>query len=119
MFEKYTYRIIWSDEDGEYVGLCAEFPSLSWLSSTQDGAFKGIRNLVKDVIKDLKKDKEPLPESLSAKRYSGKFVVRVPPDLHRELVIEANEAHISLNRYVSDKLASRNAISTRHRKEAG
>ncbi|MGV7292077.1 antitoxin HicB, partial [Mycobacterium kansasii] len=27
----YTYRVEWSPEDGEWVGLCAEFPSLSWL----------------------------------------------------------------------------------------
>lgn len=25
----YTYRVTWSQEDGEHVGLCAEFPSLS------------------------------------------------------------------------------------------
>ena len=113
MFEKYTYRIIWSDEDGEYVGLCTEFPSLSWLSPSQDGAFKGIRQLVKEVIKDLEVHKEPIPEPLAAKPYSGKFVVRVPPDLHRELAIEAQEAHISLNRYVSNKLASRNTTIRR------
>ena len=117
MFEKYTYRIIWSDEDGEYVGLCAEFPSLSWLSKSQDGAFKGIRQLVKDVVKDLKTHDEPIPEPLAAKQYSGKFVVRILPDLHRELAIEAQEAHVSLNRYVSNKLASRNA--TIHRSESG
>lgn len=108
MFEKYTYRIIWSDEDGEYVGLCAEFPSLSWLSKSQDAAFKGIRQLVKETVKDLELNNEPIPEPLAEKRYSGKFMVRVPPDLHRELVIEAQEAHVSLNRYVSNKLASRN-----------
>ena len=51
---------------------------------------------------------EPIPDPLAEKQYSGKFMVRVPPDLHRELVIEAQEAHISLNRYVSNKLASRN-----------
>lgn len=27
----YAYRLLWSTEDSEYVGLCAEFPSLSWL----------------------------------------------------------------------------------------
>ena len=32
MYDYYTYRITWSDEDGEYLGLCAEFPSLSWLA---------------------------------------------------------------------------------------
>jgi len=32
--DKYTYRVTWSEEDAEYVGLCAEFPSLSWLAQT-------------------------------------------------------------------------------------
>jgi predicted RNase H-like HicB family nuclease len=27
--DRFTYRVTWSEEDGEYVGLCAEFPSLS------------------------------------------------------------------------------------------
>lgn len=30
--DHYTYRVTWSENDEEYVGLCAEFPSLSWLS---------------------------------------------------------------------------------------
>lgn len=48
MHEKYTYRVTWSDEDSEYVGLCAEFPSLSWFDKSQHDAFKGICNL--DVV---------------------------------------------------------------------
>ena len=106
MFEKYSYRVIWSDDDEEYVGLCAEFPGLSWLSKSQDAAFKGIRKIVADAIKDLKKNKETVPEPLSTKRFSGKFMVRIPPELHRALAIEAQEADVSLNRYVSAKLAS-------------
>ncbi len=31
--KQYAYRVIWSEEDQEFVGLCAEFPSLSWLDS--------------------------------------------------------------------------------------
>lgn len=45
MLDKYSYRVTWSDDDNEFVGLCAEFPSLSWLSKSQDAAFKGIRKL--------------------------------------------------------------------------
>ncbi len=41
MIDRYTYRVIWSDEDGEYAGLCAEFPSLSWLAATLDTALAG------------------------------------------------------------------------------
>ena len=43
---KYTYRVTWSEEDGEYIGLCAEFPSLSWLARTPEAALRGIRKLV-------------------------------------------------------------------------
>ena len=107
MNEKYTYRITWSEEDQEYVGLCAEFPSLSWLDKSQDNAFIGIRRLVADVLLDLESRDEPIPEPLSAKKFSGKFMVRVPSDLHRELTIEAQEMQVSLNRYISNKLASR------------
>src|SRR3989338_10663792 len=109
MIDKYAYRIIWSEDDGEYVGLCAEFPSLSWLDKSPDAAFKGIRHLVKKVILDLKSHHEPIPEPLSSKKFSGKFVIRVPSELHRALTIEAQEMHVSLNRYVSNKLAMRRA----------
>jgi len=105
MLDKYSYRVTWSDDDGEFVGLCAEFPSLSWLSKSQDAAFKGIRKLVADAVKDMRKQKETIPEAIATKQFSGKFIVRVPPDLHRELALEAQEAKVSLNRYVSSKLA--------------
>ena len=96
--DRYTYRVTWSEEDHEYVGLCAEFPSLSWLARTPEAALKGIRKVVADTIKDLKKNKEPVPEPMATKGYSGKFMVRVPPEVHRNLAIKAAEAGVSLNR---------------------
>lgn len=103
--DRYTYRVTWSEEDGEYVGLCAEFPSLSWLDSSPEEALKGIRSLVRKVIADLKRNEEPVPEPISIRSYSGKFMVRVPPEVHRILAIQAAESGVSLNRLVSSKLA--------------
>ncbi|HSB77263.1 MAG TPA: toxin-antitoxin system HicB family antitoxin [Candidatus Methylomirabilis sp.] len=103
--DRYTYRVTWSAEDGEYVGLCAEFPSLSWLASTPEAALKGIRNTVGEVVKDLKANKEPIPGPLASKRFSGKFIIRVPPEIHRHLAVEAAEAGVSLNRLASAKLS--------------
>lgn len=103
--DRYTYRVTWSEEDHEYVGLCAEFPSLSWLAATPDAAFKGIRVVVAGVTRDMRKAGESVPEPLMVKRFSGRFVVRVPPLTHRELVLKAAESGISLNRLVSAKLA--------------
>ena len=103
--DKYTYRVTWSEDDTEYVGLCAEFPSLSWLADTQEKALKGIRNLVADVLLDMSKTNEPFPEPIASKHFSGKFMVRVPPEVHRKLAIQAAESGISLNRIASSKLS--------------
>ena len=46
---KYTYRVTWSEDDAEYVGLCAEFPSLSWLARSPEAALRGIRKIVSEV----------------------------------------------------------------------
>ena len=102
--DRYTYRVTWSEEDQEYIGLCVEFPSLSWLASTPEAALASIRQVVADVIADLKSSGEPIPEPIAARKYSGKFVIRIPPDLHRNLTLEAAEAGISLNRLASAKL---------------
>ena len=103
--DKYTYRVTWSEDDNEYVGLCAEFPSLSWLADTQDKALKGIRKLMTDVLLDMGINGEIIPEPFACKHYSGKFMVRVPPDVHRKLAIQAAEAGVSLNRIASSKLS--------------
>ncbi|MEW6142996.1 MAG: toxin-antitoxin system HicB family antitoxin [Chloroflexota bacterium] len=103
--DRYTYRVTWSEEDGQYVGLCAEFPSLSWLADTQEAALAGIRDTVKQVIQDMQSTGEPIPQPLATRRYSGKFTVRVPPDVHRKLQIQAAESNVSFNRLVSAKLS--------------
>lgn len=102
--DRYTYRVTWSEADQEYVGLCAEFPSLSWLEKTPEKALSGIRNLVKECIADMETNKEEIPEPITAKSFSGKFMVRVPPEVHRSLVLQAAEAGVSLNRLVSSRL---------------
>ncbi len=104
-YKHYTYRVIWSVEDEEFVGLCAEFPSLSYLDDTNVKALEGIINLVKDIVADMQANGERIPEPISEKKYSGKFQVRITPERHRMLAIEAAEHNVSLNRYVSDKLA--------------
>ncbi len=103
--DKYTYRVRWSEDDQEHVGLCAEFPSLSHLAETGTAALAGIMELVGDVIADMHKKKELVPEPLSLQQFKGKLAVRVPPERHRELMIEAAEQGVSLNRLISDKLA--------------
>jgi predicted HicB family RNase H-like nuclease len=104
--DHYTYRVTWSPEDGEHVGLCVEFPSLSWLAQKPEPALKGIRKIVAEVVADMEASGETIPSPLSEKHYSGEFRVRIPPEVHRHLALEAAEQGVSLNRLASAKLAA-------------
>ncbi|MGN6085414.1 type II toxin-antitoxin system HicB family antitoxin [Trinickia sp.] len=104
--DHFTYRVTWSPEDGEHVGLCAEFPSLSWLDTTPEGALAGIRQLVIDVVREMTANGEKVPGPIANRTYSGEFKVGIPPQIHRALVLQAPEEGVSLNRLASAKLCA-------------
>ena len=114
MNDHYSYRITWSEEDGEYVGLCAEFPLLSWLEPTQEQALSGIRKLVAEVIADMAKTGDAIPEPIADRKFNGKFVMRVSPETHRALAIRAAEEGISLNRFAASRLEVENFLPLRN-----
>lgn len=111
VWEQYSYRVFWSEEDREYVGLCAELPGLSWLAKTAEEALRGIRKAAREAVAILEEDGEDVPVPIATRSFSGVFKVRVPSQVHRQLVLEATEQGVSLNRLASAKLA-RPAAST-------
>jgi predicted HicB family RNase H-like nuclease len=100
----YTYRVTWSAEDHEFVATCVEFPSLTWLASSQIEALQGLQEMLREVIADMEEQGEPVPQPFADRQYSGKFNLRVGESLHRELAIQAAEDGMSLNQYVLRKL---------------
>ena len=102
----YSYRVTWSVEDDEFVATCLEFPSLSWLADTQEGALRALRDVVAEVVDDLRRNEEQVPEPLSSRPYSGKFNLRVGQQLHRKLAMEAAAENLSLNQYVVRRLTN-------------
>jgi hypothetical protein len=104
---EYTYRAEWSPETREYMGQCLEFPYLWWRGLTPDEAIAGVAKMVTEEISSiLAADGKP-PESLTDRRYSGKFMVRASPVLHARLAVEAAEQGVSLNQWAVQKLAAR------------
>lgn len=71
--DQFTYRVTWCHEDGEHVGLCAEFPSLSWLDAAPEGALAGIRRIVAEAVRDMKANGEKVPEPIAIRTYSGEL----------------------------------------------
>ena len=71
----YTYKVFWSEEDQEFVGLCAEFPGLSWLEDNQVAALSGIVAAAQACLDDLVSSNEPIPAPLPRKeQYDGHSV---------------------------------------------
>jgi predicted HicB family RNase H-like nuclease len=104
--DEYTYRVVWSAEDEEFVGLCAEFPSLSHLEAERHAALDGIVSLVRGVIQDMETTGETPPEPLTRRKYSGELRLRMPPGMHQKLAIEAAEEKTSLNAVIVRRLAA-------------
>ena len=102
--DKYTYQTFWSEEDGEYVSTVAEFPSLSWLDEDAQRSSAGLRKLVAEVIADMQQT--GIPQPFGQRDFSGRFNVRVSSSLHRRLAMDAAREGVSLNTWVTQKLAS-------------
>ena len=102
--DHYTYRVRWSGEDDAFVGSVAELPSLSWIATQQTEALVGIRSLVEEVLADMLESGETPPQAIADRTYSGRFIVRLTPEAHRRLAIDAAEQNVSINRLVASRL---------------
>jgi hypothetical protein len=63
-WERYVYHVEWSDEDGEFVGLCVELPGISWLAKSRGEALKGIVVIGRDAVAILEESGEAPPGSV-------------------------------------------------------
>ncbi|HUX40388.1 MAG TPA: type II toxin-antitoxin system HicB family antitoxin [Rectinemataceae bacterium] len=103
--DRYTYREEWSEEDDAYVARCLEFPSLSAHGPSPEAALAELRGVVALVVEDMTANSETIPEPLGTRAYSGRLVLRLPKEMHREAAIRAAEEGVSLNQYLMARLA--------------
>lgn len=102
--QEYTYRVFWSKNDRAFIGAVAEFPSLSHVADNQNDALAGIVDLVAFVLEDMTNNKEHPPLPLGERKFSGKFALRMPPELHRRIAIEAAEQGVSINQLLVTRI---------------
>jgi predicted HicB family RNase H-like nuclease len=102
--EEYHYTVAWSEEDESFIGRVSEFSSLAADGETLQEALLETIEVVRLAIEDLGESGEPIPTPFIKRSYSGRFNVRMPEHLHRQLAIEAQHQGVSLNRWVNAKL---------------
>jgi predicted HicB family RNase H-like nuclease len=98
----YAKFVEWSDEDKCFIGRCPEIMLGGIHSSDEAKVYAELCQAVEEMIEAIYADDGELPET--TRKYSGKFVVRVAPALHRRLAVKAQAAGVSLNRFVEKKL---------------
>ena len=97
--DRYLKIVEWSEEDGCYVGTCPGLMLGGVHGSDETRVYRELCEVVDEWVETLRRDGEALPAATAQKEYSGKFVLRVGRELHKELAIEAIRHGESLNSY--------------------
>ncbi len=105
MSARYPCAIEWSEEDGCFVGNAPPLVSQCCHGDSVAEVAKQLAAVVEDLVEDVIDGKLPAPKSPPAKNFSGTFVVRLAPGLHKKSALLAQARGDSLNQFVSDVLA--------------
>jgi len=101
---RYLKIVEWSEEDGCFVGSAPPLIGQCCHGKDEAKVYAELCQIVAEWIEILEGDGHKLPASLDAKKFSGKFVLRVEPALHRRLAAKALAAGESLNSYCAQAL---------------
>ena len=102
---RYLKIVEWSDEDKCFVGRCPGLFHGGCHGDNEADVYRELCEIAEEWIGILEGDGKPLPEPTAGKNYSGKFVVRIDPDLHKGISLRAQARGESLNQYVAEALA--------------
>jgi predicted HicB family RNase H-like nuclease len=105
LFDKYTYRVEWSEEDHAHIGHCLEFPSLMAHGNTAGKALDEIEKVVMETLAWMEEENEAIPEPFGLKKFKGNLTLRVPAEIHKKLAIKSAEEGVSLNQYILSKIS--------------
>jgi antitoxin HicB len=92
-------------EDGTFFAEVAELPGCMTEADTAEEAMEMIRDAMAGWIEVALSEGLPIPEPAAEPEYSGRFLVRTPRSLHRDLVRRARAEGASLNQFVVTTLS--------------
>ena len=101
--------IIQQDLDGCYYAKVEELDGCFAEGQTAQEAWENIQDSMKNWMEIAQEMNVPipLPKSNQETEYSGKYLLRMPKKLHKELTMTAEEEGISLNLLMVNLLSSR------------
>lgn len=100
-YKGYSARIEYSDEDGCFVGHIAGIKDIVGFHGE---SVAEMRNAFEEAVDDylsLCAETGKRPD----KPYSGRIMLRVPPELHAQLAVQAEVNGLSLNQWATERLS--------------
>jgi predicted RNase H-like HicB family nuclease len=94
------------DPESGFAAEIEELPGCMTQAEALDDVFKAIEDARQLWIKTAYDDGQDIPLPRDMEKYQGKFLVRIPRSLHRDLVRVAKREGVSLNQYVTSLLAA-------------
>jgi predicted HicB family RNase H-like nuclease len=96
---RYAKFVVWSNEDKCFIGRCPELMLGGVHGDDEARVYAELCAAVEEMIEVIHADGQQMPHPLGKKEFSGKFVLRVEPAIHRRLAAKALAAGESLNSY--------------------
>ena len=100
-YKGYESVIRYSDEDDTFVGEVINTRDILIFEGSNvsevEASFHAVVNEYIDDCRAESKERD--------KPFSGQFIMRIKPELHRELFAKAKKAGLSLNAFISKKLS--------------
>lgn len=106
--DRYLKIVEWSEADQCYIGRCPGLMLGGVHGTDEIQVYRDLCEVVEEWIQLHQSDGTPLPPFTAPKDYSGKFMLRIPPELHERLTIRALLEGDSLNNYCKKVLESAN-----------
>ena len=101
---KYSFNIVWSEEDEEYLATCSSFPGLSAFGKTEEQALHEAKIALELFIESYKERGIRLPKPPRNQTYSGQLSLRLSKSLHERAARMALNDGVSLNQYINNAL---------------
>ncbi len=98
----YRVEIYPEEEGGGYTAIIPDLPGCMTCADTLDALWKMIEDAKSSWLEAALEEGDYIPEPapVEAEEFSGRFVVRLPKSLHRQLSARADREDVSLNQLI-------------------
>ena len=102
----YVKIVEWSDEDQCFIGRCPELFHGGTHGESEAAVYSALCDLVGETLSDMAAKKQKKPAGALAQNFSGKFVFRPGPALHKALALRAHREGKSLNQVILEAVTA-------------